>query len=774
MLLLDGAMGTVLQKRGLKTGHLPELLNLTDPDALWNIHKEYIAAGSRVIYANTFGANGRKLQGSGHSVEEIIRAGIAIAKGAANGTPAKVALDIGPLGELLEPMGSMTFEEAYALFAEMAVAGEKAGADLCVIETMTDLYEAKAALLAVKENTRLPVMVTMSFDETGRTFTGCTVAAMAHTLEGLGACAIGLNCSLGPDLLAPLVRELRRSTRLPVIAKPNAGLPDPVTGQYSMTPAAFASAIVACIEAGAGIVGGCCGTSPEYIAMVSKAISGRKPLPAPDMETGCICTPTRVCMLDGVRVIGERINPTGKKRFQQALLEKDMDYILQAAVEQEDAGADILDVNVGHPGVDEVEMLPRVVKKLQSAIALPLQLDSANPEALEAALRVYNGKAAVNSVNGDPEVLMKLLPIVKKYGAAVVGLTLDKTGLPKTASDRVAIARRILEACQAFGIPKKDLWIDCLTLTVSAQQDQAKETLQAVRIVHEDMGLQTVLGVSNISFGLPNRPLLNQMFLIQALQSGLTLPILNPCLKEMMDAIAAYRVLNAQDDQCAAYVERFANAPAAAAAASSSLTLDDAIVRGLKADAARLAQEALAAADGLSLVENHLIPALDRVGADYEAGRAFLPQLLSAAQAAQAVFEVIRSDIAQKGGEQVKKDRIVIATVEGDIHDIGKNIVKTVLANYGYDVIDLGRDVPPDVIADTVQKQGVRLVGLSALMTTTLPAMEKTVQLLKALPDEPAVMVGGAVVTPEYAEKLGAYYVRDARQDVEIARKVLA
>lgn len=772
MILLDGAMGTVLQKRGLRTGHIPELLNLINPDALWSIHRDYLSAGSRVIYANTFGANGRKLEGSGHTAEEIIRAGVAIAKGAAAGTQAKVALDIGPLGELLEPMGTLSFEAAYALFQEMAVAGEKAGADLCVIETMTDLSEARAALLAVKENTKLPVMVTMSFDETGRTFTGCTVASMAHTLTGLGANAIGLNCSLGPDSLAPLVRELCRHTSLPVIAKPNAGLPDPVTGEYSMSPAAFASAIVACADAGASIVGGCCGTGPEYIAMTARALAGRRPVSRAQAQVSCVCTPTRVCTLDGVRVIGERINPTGKKRFQQALEENDLDYILQAAVEQEDAGADILDVNVGHPGVDEAEMLPRVVKKLQSAVSLPLQLDSSNPEALEAALRVYNGKAAVNSVNGDPEVLMKVLPIVKKYGAAVVGLTLDKTGLPKTAAERVGIARRILEACQAFGIPKDDLWIDCLTLTVSAQQEQAKETLEAVRIVHEEMGLQTVLGVSNISFGLPNRPLLNQMFLSQALQSGLTLPIINPCLPEMMDAVAAYRLLSGEDRQCAAYVERFAHAAPVKTVSDSSLTLDEAIVRGLGSDAARLAREALQTTDGLKLVEERLIPALDRVGADYEAGRVFLPQLLSAAQAAQHVFEAVRASM--DGQESVKKETILIATVQGDIHDIGKNIAKTVLANYGYHVIDLGRDVAPEAIAEAVQKHDVRLVGLSALMTTTLPAMEKTVQLLKALPHPPAVMAGGAVVTPEYAERLGAYYVRDARQDVEIARKVFA
>lgn len=776
VVILDGAMGTVLQQRGLPPGGQPELLNLTNPELLLSIHQDYIAAGSQVIYANTFGANGLKLAGSGHSVGEIIGAAVAIAKRAA-GTKALVALDMGPLGELLEPMGSLTFERAYELFREMAEAGAKAGADLAVIETITDLYEAKAALLAVKENTDLPAFVTMSFDESGRTFTGCTVASMARTLEGLGADAIGLNCSLGPDLLAPLLAELCRNTRLPVIAKPNAGLPDPVDSHYDMGPDDFAQALVPCLELGVTIFGGCCGTTPEYIRILREALAGKIPPPRQYDAVSFVCSPVKPCRVGGVRVIGERINPTGKKRFQQALLENDLDYILDVAVQQEDAGADILDVNVGYPGVDEVAMLPQVVKKLQSAVSLPLQLDSSNPDALEAGLRIYNGKAAVNSVNGEPEVLERILPIVKKYGASVVGLALDKGGIPQTAEGRVAIARRILDAALAHGIPKEDVWIDCLTLTVSAQQEQAVETLRAVRTVHEELGLQVVLGVSNISFGLPNRPLITQNFLIQAMGAGLTLPIINPNQKEMMDAVAAFRVLSGEDEQCRAYVDRFTGvsaAPQTTSNADSGLTLDDAIIRGLKADAGRLAKEALKKENELSLVECHLIPALDRVGEDYEAGRAFLPQLLSAAQAAQAVFEVIRASVAQKGGVSVKKGRLVIATVKGDIHDIGKNIVKTVLENYGYEVLDLGRDVAPEIILETVQRENICLVGLSALMTTTLPAMEETIKLLHTLPRPPVIFVGGAVVTPEYAQQMGAdYYAKDARQSVEIARKVL-
>ena len=788
ILILDGAMGTVLQSRGLKPGGVPELLNLEQPELLKGVYRDYIAAGSDIIYTNTFGANALKLARTGKSVREIVLAAVAVAKEAAAGTETKVALDIGPLGELLEPMGAMPFERAYELFREIALAGAAAGADLAVIETMTDLYETKAALLAVKENTDLPVLVTMSFEESGRTFTGCTVASMAHTLTGLGADAIGLNCSLGPDKLAPLLRELCENTPLPVIAKPNAGLPDPVDGHYDMDAASFADILAPMADAGVGLFGGCCGTSPDYVRGVAERVKGRAPAKRVPKRESFVCTPVRPLPINGVRVIGERINPTGKKRFRQALLENDLDYITGVAVAQEDAGADILDVNVGYPGVDEAAMLPRVVKALQGTVSVPLMIDSSNAEALEAALRVYNGKAAVNSVNGEPEVMERILPLIKKYGASVVGLTLDKKGVPQTAEERFAIAKRILDTALSYGIPREDVWIDCLTLTVSAQQEQARETLKALRMVREELGLQTVLGVSNISFGLPNRPLVTRTFLACALHAGLTLPILNPNQTELMDAVAAFRVLSGEDDSCRVYVDRFLGyvpPPSAAGlivsstqrsakpAQSAALTLDDAIVRGLKAEAAALAKEARQTETELSLVDGHLIPALDKVGEGYEAGRVFLPQLLSAAQAAQAVFEVIRANLAEKGGESVKRGKIVVATVRGDVHDIGKNIVKTVLENYGYDVLDLGRDVPPEAVVKAVREQNVRLVGLSALMTTTLSAMEETVALLRKLPDPPRIFVGGAVVTPEYAARIGAdYYARDAKASVEIARKV--
>lgn len=774
MLLLDGAMGTALQQLGMKPGEIPECLNLTRPEWILSIHRDYVRAGSQVIYANTFGANPRKLRRAGVRPEAVIAAGIRLAREAAAETGALVGLDVGPLGELLEPLGSLSFEDAYAAFAQMMIAGAAEGADLVAIETMTDLNETRAALLAAKENTNLPVFVSMSFDESGRTFTGCTPGAMARTLEGLGADAVGINCSLGPVEALPLIREIRKNTRLPVIAKPNAGLPDPMDGHYSLPAGDFAAAMAEVIRAGAAMVGGCCGTGPDYIRALRQVMPKAPACPPPAFLPAMVCTPTREVILDDVRVIGERINPTGKKRLQQALKESDLDYLVGLAIQQMDAGADILDVNVGVPGVDEAKLLPRAVKAIQAAADAPLQLDSVNPDALEAALRVYNGKAVVNSVSGKEESLLQVLPLVKKYGAAVVGLTLDENGIPDSAEKRFAIAEKILNRALALGIPKEDVWIDCLTLTVSAQQEQAEETLRAVSMVRDRLGLQTVLGVSNISFGLPNRLLMTQVFLIRALHAGLTLPIANPNQKEIMDAVAAFRVLSGKDAESRAYVARFAQEQPAAAPAKTpdSLSLDEAILRGLKAEAGRLARGKLKTEAPLSLVEGHLIPALDRVGEDYEKGRAFLPQLLSAAQAAQAVFEEIKGAMAGKE-EAEEKGRVLIATVQGDVHDIGKNIVKTVLQNYGYTVEDLGKDVPPEAIVEAAKARSIPLVGLSALMTTTLPAMEKTVRMLKAMDHPPLVMVGGAVVTPEWARSIQAdFYAKDARAAVAVARKV--
>ena len=773
--LLDGAMGTMLQKAGMKPGTIPETLNVTDPEMVAGVQRAYIRAGSQAIYANTFGANSLKLKNTEYTTAELVAAGVRIAKECAAETGALAGLDVGPLGVMLEPLGSLPFEEAVSLYKEIMTAGAEAGADLIAIETMSDLAETRAAVLAAKEVTDLPVFVTMSFDGTGRTFTGCTPASMARVFEGLGVDAVGVNCSLGPEDMVDIIREIRANTDLPVIAKPNAGLPDPVTGAYNVDAAEFVEAMKKLAAAGAEIFGGCCGTNPEYIAALAAA-----DLPAyegPRKTGGAVCTGPVCLSTDRIRVIGERINPTGKKRLQQALLEEDLDFIVELAIRQADAGADLLDINVGYPGVDEVSMLTRVVKAVQGAVDLPLQIDTTNPEALEAALRVYQGKAAVNSVNGKEESLETVLPLVKKYGAAVVGLTLDEAGVPDSAEKRIAIARRIMDRALALGIPKEDLWIDCLTLTVSAQQEQAMETLKAVRTVREEMGLNTVLGVSNISFGLPNRMLVTQTFLACALEAGLTLPIINPNQKEIMDIIAARRVLCREDEGCRAYVERFAEetqeakAPAAAAA---SMTLGEAIRRGLRNEAGKLTAEALKTRDGMELVQQELIPALEETGVKYEQGKVFLPQLLSAAQAAQAAFAEIRGALLKKGGGgSADRGELIMATVQGDIHDIGKNIVITVLENYGYRVRDLGKDVPPEVIVEEARKRNIRLVGLSALMTTTLPAMAETVRQLKLLPDPPLVMVGGAVVTEEYAKSIGAdYYSKDVRGAVKITGKV--
>ena len=773
--LLDGAMGTMLQAGGMKPGTIPETLNITDPEKVAAVHRAYLQAGSRAVYANTFGANGLKLKHTGYTVREVVSAGIRIARECAAETGALAALDAGPLGVMVEPLGSLPFEDAVELYREVMRAGKDAGADLVVIETMSDLTETRAALLAAKEETDLPVMVTMSFDETGRTFTGCTPASMARTLEGLGADAVGVNCSLGPAEMVPIVQEIRRNTRLPVIAKPNAGLPDPVTGKYGVDAEAFARAMEALAAAGAEILGGCCGTDPSFI----RALAGREYPAAGRPEIGgAVCTGPVCVRTDGIRVIGERINPTGKKRMQQALLEEDLDYLVEMAIRQADAGADILDVNVGYPGVDEVTMLPRAVRAIQAAVDLPLQLDTTDPAALEAALRVYSGKAAVNSVNGKEESLRTVLPLVKKYGAAVVGLTLDENGIPDTAEKRFAIAEKILNRALEAGIPREDVWIDCLTLTVSAQQEQAAETLKAVRLVTERLGLKTVLGVSNISFGLPNRLLVTQAFLCSALEAGLTMPIVNPNQKEIMDMIAARRALSGEDAECRAYVERFAgetneNGAAEKKTAPAEMTLGEAIRRGLRKEAGRLTAEALATRKEMELVEQELIPALEETGEKYEQGKVFLPQLLSAAQAAQAAFEEIRGSLLKKGEKGTDRGRLIMATVQGDIHDIGKNIVITVLENYGYRVKDLGKDVSPETVVEEARKTGVRLVGLSALMTTTLPAMAETVKRLKELPDPPKVMVGGAVVTEEYARSIGAdYYGKDVRDAVKITGKV--
>ena len=776
---LDGAMGTQLQRRGLPLGAVPELANLEHPDWLADIHRSYVEAGSDILYANTFGANREKLARSGRTVAEVVSAGVALARQAA-ADRALVALDVGPLGQLLEPNGTLRFEEAYDRFAEVMEAGAAAGADLVVIETMADLNEARAALLAAKERTSLPVLVSMSFEADRRTFLGCGVASMALTLSGLGADAIGINCSLGPLEMAPLVDELKRWTDLPLLLKPNAGLPDPAGGGYDIGPEQFAAALAGLGRAGVQLLGGCCGTGPEHIALLRRELEGARRARRAAAVPAAVCSGTRAVAIDRVRVIGERINPTGKKRFQQALREGDMDYILSQALAQTDAGADILDVNVGLPDVDEVRLLPETVRALQAVTDAPLQLDSTDPAALEGALRACCGKAIVNSVNGDPETLEAILPLVKKYGAAVVGLTLDQNGIPKTAEERLAIARRILDAALALGIPRRDVYIDCLTLTVSAEQAAAGETLRAVRMVKEELRLKTVLGVSNISFGLPARPLVNQNFLTMAMTCGLDLPILNPNVDAMMAAVRCFHLLTNVDaearDFLAAYGGDAAPTPSAPAAGAAARPLGELVELGLRGEAGQAARALLAAGeDPMALVDGVLIPALDRVGAQFEAGQRFLPQLIQAAGAAQAAFEAVREALAaRQDGPPVRRAPIVLATVKGDIHDIGKNIVKVLLENYGFAVLDLGRDVDPERVARAVRETGAPLVGLSALMTTTLKSMEETIALLRREELPCRVMVGGAVLTADYAARIGAdFYARDAKESVDIARRVM-
>ena len=797
-ILLDGGMGTMLQAAGMKLGTRPEDLNLENPELIRSIHAKYAAAGSRVVNANTFGASPHKLADSKYTLEEVITAGIANCKQAVAPYGALVTLDVGPLGELLEPSGTLAFEDAVAEYGRIVRAGVAAGADILYFETFTDLYEMKAALLAAKENSTLPIMASMSFEANGRTFTGCTVESFAATARGLGANAVGINCSLGPKEIFPMAKRLAEAVPgdFPVFVKPNAGLPRADGSGYDITPQLYAMQMKPYRELHLFAAGGCCGTTPEFIQMLNGVFADCKPGRPEHPMLSVICSPVDCVNVDGITVVGERINPTGKKRFQQALRDGDMNYILEQAVSQAEAGAQILDVNVGAPGVDEPALMEQVVKALQSVVSLPLQLDSSHAEALERGLRVYNGKPIVNSVNGEPEVLEKVLPLCKKYGAAVVGLAIDERGIQPKAEDRVAIARRIKKAALEAGIPQEDIYIDCLTLTASAQQEDVLATVQALHTCKTELGVRTILGVSNISFGLPCRPYLNTTFLTMAMYAGLDLAIMNPSSEEMMAAVYAYNVLTNRDKQSGKYIARYADqvpasaalakamqdkaasgVPAAAEAAGPAVSgpyapLMKAVEQGLKGEAAACTKALLAEKEPLELVDEALIPALDIVGVKYEKGKLFLPQLLQAASAAQSAFDEIKTAIAQRGGAGASKGRIVLATVKGDVHDIGKNIVKVILENYGFEVIDLGRDVPVETVVETVREKDVHLVGLSALMTTTLKSMEETIAALHAAKLDCKVMVGGAVLTPEYAEKIGAdWYAKDAKQSADIAKE---
>lgn len=780
--LLDGAMGTLIQKSGVKYDSVPETLNITHPELIESFHKAYAEAGSDIVYANTFGANGYKLMESGYSVDEIIKSGVENAKKAVQGTDCLVALDIGPIGQLLEPAGSLSFDSAYDYFKEQIVAGQ--GADVIVFETMTDLYELKAAVLAAKENSDKPIIATMTFERNGRTFTGVSPASMAVTLTGLGVDALGVNCSLGPDELEGVVSEISKYTDLPLVIKANAGLPDPNSNEYDILPDKFAVCVADLLKYGVKIIGGCCGTTPEYITEIRKMLEDKSYQPQKKSVDTTVCSASTVVEINGPRIIGERINPTGKKLFKQALVDNNIDYILTQALSQVSGGAEILDVNVGHPEIDEKKMMVCVLKAIQSVCDAPLQIDSTKPDVLDSGLRYYNGKPIVNSVNGEEKSLSTVLPLVKKYGASVVGLTLDENGIPKTAEGRFEIAKRIVSRAEELGIDRRDVYIDCLTLTVSAEQDACRETLKALHRVKTELGCKTCLGVSNISFGLPNRELVNRTFLTMALEEGLDLPIINPNVESMTGAVRAYRVLSGIDKNSVEFISAYNDAAPAVTSAPKNTEVDifTAVYNGLKSEGAAVTKRLLETTDAMQIVNEMLIPALDRVGDDFERNKIFLPQLIQSANTAQECFEVIKNHISKTSGSPVSKGKIILATVKGDIHDIGKNIVKVLLDNYGYTVVDLGRDVDPQLVVDTAVEQDIKMIGLSALMTTTLKSMEDTIKLIRETkelqnPDGTSkcvVFVGGAVLTKDYAMKIGAdYYCKDAKESVDTAKKVL-
>lgn len=759
----DGSMGTMLQSAGLEAGELPELWNLTNKEKVLEIHNAYAQAGSEFITTNTFGANSLKFG----NFDEIIKAGVALAKS----TGKRVALDIGPTGKLLKPMGDLDFNDAVDIFAQMINAG-KDGADVVLIETMSDTYEIKAAVLAAKENCNLPVFVTMIFDEKGRLLTGADIKSAVTMLEGLGIDAIGFNCGLGPKQMLALVEEIRRWTELPIIVQPNAGLPESVNGKtvFNVSPEEFAMYMKKCAELGVSYLGGCCGTTPKHI---EEMINACKEIPAsiPEKKNFTLVSSYSETVEIGTKpvVIGERINPTGKKLFKEALRRNDIDYIIKEGVSQKEAGAHILDVNVGLPEIDEPEMMKSAVYNLQSVLSTPLQLDSSDPLALEAGLRIYNGKAMLNSVNGKEENMKEIFPLAKKYGAVVVCLCLDESGIPETAQGRIEIAKKIVKTAEQYGIEKKNLIIDALTMTISTDKNNARETLKAVKYIREEMGICTVLGVSNISFGLPKRDAINTAFFTLALQSGLSAGIINPKSEAMMNAYYSFNALAGLDDNCTEYIESVTDTKTQTA--SPEISLHTAIVKGLKDEAAQCARALLESSEPLDVINGYIIPALDEVGAGFEENRIFLPQLLMSADSAKAAFDVIKERMILSGQEEKSGNKIVIATVYGDIHDIGKNIVKVLLDNYGFDVIDLGKDVPEEEVLRAVEENGVKLVGLSALMTTTVPAMEKTIALLHEKTDA-KIFVGGAVLTPSYAKMINAdWYAKDAMESVRIAKE---
>ena len=789
LVFLDGGMGTQLQERGLKPGETPELWNLSRPDDIRAVHSAYLAAGADIVYANTFGANAAKYHADA-PLADVVSAGVALAREAVEAAGGKrfVALDVGPTGRLLKPAGDFEFDAAYDAFAEEVRLGAKAGADLVVVETMGDAYELKAAVLAAKENSSLPVLATVALGEDGKLLTGADVECVAAILEGLHVDALGLNCGFGPDKMLPFVKRLAAVTSLPIAVKPNAGLPKVEGGKtiFTVGPDEFASDVIELVKAGASIVGGCCGTTPAHIGKVVESLGERgtweRGNPSLTHSRTVVCSGSRVVELstDETIIIGERINPTGKKKLKAALSEGDVAYVLREAVSQAEAGAHVLDVNVGVPGLDEPALLDSTIQAVQSVTALPLQIDTSDPKALERALRHYNGKALVNSVNGKEESMSSVLPLVAKYGGAVVALTLDENGIPPTAEGRLAIAKRIIARGAEYGLKPSDFVVDVLCLAVSADANSANVILEALRRVRRELGCCTCLGVSNISFGLPARPLLNASFYAMALGAVLSAGIVNPLAADMMTAYRAYRALTGKDRTCGEWIDSFKDWTADARQPTSGVRqspsdcrqpesgaagsrLSDAIRHGLKADAAAAAREELARGVApLEVIDTGIVPALEVVGRGFESGSVFLPQLLMAAEAAGAAFDVVRTALPQRDGASVRGP-IVVATVKGDIHDIGKNICRALLENYGFKVIDLGRDVPPERIVETARREKARLIGLSALMTTTVCFMEETVRLVHENLPDCKVTVGGAVLTADYAAKIGAdHYSKDA------------
>ncbi len=755
----------MLQAHGLKPGELPESLNLTNKELIFSIHKAYAESGADFITANTFGANPLKYD----NCEEIIKAGVRIA----GKTGKKIALDIGPTGKLLKPMGDLDFEEAVDIFSKIVNAGKK-GSDVILIETMSDTYEIKAAVTAAKENSSLPIFVSMIFDENGRLLTGADIKTAVVMLEGLGIDAIGFNCGFGPKQIKEFVREIRNYTSLPILVQPNAGMPESVNGKavYNISPAQYAEYMQEIANIGVSYIGGCCGTTPDHIEKtVSLCKNVEQNIPHKKNYTAVSSYSRTVEIGKKPVIIGERINPTGKKIFKEALRNNDIDYIIKEGIHQKEKGAHILDVNVGLPEIDEKEMLNSAVYNLQSVIDLPLQIDTADTSALESALRIYNGKPLINSVNGKKSNMNTIFPLAKKYGAVTVCLCLDENGIPSAAEGRIKIAEKIIKTAAEYGIDKKDLIVDALTMTVSTDENNATETLKAVKYIREELGVNTVLGVSNISFGLPDREAINTAFFTMALQNGLSAGIINPASKSMMNAYYSFKALSGFDENCTEYINSVIKTAHDPAALNHDITLKSAVIKGMKEDAAVQAKKLLKTEDSLSIINNHIIPALDEVGDGFEKNKIFLPQLLMSADAAKSAFTEIKNFLTIAGESSAKGEKIILATVEGDIHDIGKNIVKVLLDNYGFDVIDLGKDVKCEKVLDAVKKHNVKLVGLSALMTTTVPNMEKTIQLIHENTDA-EVFVGGAVLTPSYAKMINAdYYTKDAMASVNLAKK---